>query len=98
MRQVLLSLVIALLATPATAAPVHFPSATTPPTPLQQRLARERSQAIEQQPSVKLSGKLYRPATDLSRPSSCCTVAMAACRGPWRTPPVRGSLPSAMCS
>jgi poly(3-hydroxybutyrate) depolymerase len=78
MRQVLLWLVIALLATPAMAEPVHFPSATTPPTPLQQRLARERSQAIEQQPSVKLSGKLYRPPGDGPFPA---VVMLHGCDG-----------------
>jgi dienelactone hydrolase len=62
MRHVLLWLAITLVATQAAAESVHFPSATTPPTPLQQRLARERSQAIEPQPAVELSGELYRPS------------------------------------
>jgi hypothetical protein len=64
MRRVLLWLVISLLATPAAAESVHFPSATTPPTPLQQRLARERGETIVQQPGIELSGELYRPAGD----------------------------------
>src|SRR5262245_6488467 len=42
MRHVLLCLAIALIATQAAAESVYFASATTPPTPLQQRLARER--------------------------------------------------------
>jgi dienelactone hydrolase len=33
---------------------VHFPSATTPPTPLQQRLAQERGTAIVPQPTTEL--------------------------------------------
>jgi dienelactone hydrolase len=49
---------------PAVAETVHFRSAVTPPTPLLQRLARERGETIEQQPGVDLSGELYRPAGD----------------------------------
>ena len=53
-----------LVSVPAIAETVHFRSATTPPTPLQQRLARERGETIGQQPGVELSGELYRPAGD----------------------------------
>ena len=50
-----------LLASPGIAETVHFPSATTPPTPLQQRLARERGQPIAPQPTTDLVGDLHRP-------------------------------------
>jgi dienelactone hydrolase len=67
MRRLLLARVMALVAmtlvsVPAIAETVHFRSSTTPPTPLQQRLARERGETIGQQPGVELSGELYRPA------------------------------------
>ena len=39
MSRLVALLLMLLLATPAFAETVHFPSATTPPTPLQQRLA-----------------------------------------------------------
>src|SRR5471030_422071 len=60
------SIAVALLATPllflpASAETVHFPSATTPPTPLQQRLFQERGQPIASQPSTEIVGELYRP-------------------------------------
>ncbi|MFI5002208.1 MAG: dienelactone hydrolase family protein [Reyranellales bacterium] len=50
-----------LLSLSATAETVHFRTATTPPTPLQQRLARERGQAVLEQPSEEIAGELYRP-------------------------------------
>jgi dienelactone hydrolase len=78
MRQVLLWLVLALLATPAAAEPVRFPSATTPPTPLQQRLARERGEAIERQPAVDLWGELYRPSGNGPFPA---VVMLHGCNG-----------------
>jgi dienelactone hydrolase len=62
MKLLLLLLSTALLASPATAETVHFPSGTTPPTPLQQRLARERGQPIAPQPTTELVGELHRPA------------------------------------
>ena len=50
----------------ASAAPraetVHFPSGTTPPTPLQERLARERGEAVERRKGDDLLGELHRPA------------------------------------
>jgi dienelactone hydrolase len=60
------SIAVALLATPllflpAAAETVHFPSATTPPTPLQQRLFQERGHPIASRPSTELVGDLYRP-------------------------------------
>src|SRR5262245_12148599 len=78
MRQVLLWLALALLATTAAAEPVRFPSATTPPTPLQQRLARERGEAIERQPAVDLSGELYRPSGNGPFPA---VVMLHGCNG-----------------
>lgn len=58
--------VVALLALPffvlpAAAETVRFHSATMPPTPFQQRLARERAQPIPDQPSAELTGEFYRP-------------------------------------
>jgi dienelactone hydrolase len=78
MRHVLLWLAIALFATQAAAEGVHFPSATTPPSPLQQRLAHERGQAIEREPGVELSGELYRPAGDGPFPA---VVMLHGCNG-----------------
>jgi dienelactone hydrolase len=78
MRHVLLWLAIALFATQAAAESVHFPSATTPPTPLQQRLARERGETIAQQPGIELSGELYRPAGDGPFPA---VVMLHGCGG-----------------
>lgn len=49
-------------ALPAAAETVRFQSATTPPSPLRQRLAQERGQPIAPQASVELTGELYRPA------------------------------------
>jgi len=47
----------------AAAETVRFPVATTPPTPLQERLARERGQSVAvAAPAVELTGELYRPA------------------------------------
>ncbi|MBI2741836.1 MAG: dienelactone hydrolase family protein [Rhodospirillales bacterium] len=69
---------MALVATPAAAESVHFPSATTPPSPLQQRLAHERGQVIEPQPSVKLAGELYRPPGDGPFPA---VVMLHGCDG-----------------
>src|SRR5438128_2256159 len=81
------SLVVLLLASsmvPAAAAEtVHFKSATTPPTPLQQRLARERGQPIAEQPTVELAGELHRPAGAGPFPA---IVALHGCSG-------RGSKP-----
>lgn len=41
---------------------VRFPTATTPPTALQERLARERGQAFVPPPTTDLTGELYYPA------------------------------------
>jgi len=70
--------VILLMALPATAETVHFRSATTPPTPLQQRLAQEGRQQIAVRPSIELTGELYRPAGDGPFPA---VVALHGCNG-----------------
>lgn len=65
--QALLRLLVAVsVALPSVAAAeaVRFFAATTPPTPLQQRLARERGEAIAVPPATELTGELYRPAGD----------------------------------
>ena len=50
-------------ASEAAAETVRFPVATTPPTPLQERLARERGQPLAvAMPAIELTGELYRPA------------------------------------
>lgn len=54
-------LALPFLVSAASAETVHFPSATTPPTPLQQRLFQERGQPIASQPTTELVGDLYRP-------------------------------------
>jgi dienelactone hydrolase len=77
--------IAALLATIAIAIPlianaetVHFRSATTPPTPLQQRLAQERAQPIPEQSTVELTGELYRPPGDGPFPA---VVQLHGCAG-----------------
>ena len=45
----------------ARAETVHFPSAATPPTPLQERLARERGETVESRKGDDLVGELHRP-------------------------------------
>ena len=63
---------------PAAAETVHFRSATSPSTPLQQRLALERGQPIAEQPSVELVGELHRPAGDGPFPA---VVSLHGCGG-----------------
>ena len=53
---------ILLLFSAASAETVHFRSATTPPTPLQQRLAKEHGQPIAEHPSEEIAGEFYRPS------------------------------------
>ena len=67
-----------LAALPAAAETVRFPSATTPPTPLQQRLFQERGQPIATQPSIELTGEFYRPAGDGTFPA---VVQLHGCGG-----------------
>jgi len=73
-----LLLLLLLLASPALGETVHFPSATTPPTPLQQRLARERATPIDPQPITELAGELHRPAGAGPFPA---VVALHGCAG-----------------
>jgi len=73
-----LILLLMLLVSPAIAETVHFPSATTPPTPLQQRLARERDQPIMPQPTTALVGELHRPEGTGPFPA---IVALHGCGG-----------------
>lgn len=54
------SLVVVPLFSPE-AETVSFRSATTPPTPLQLRLAKERGEPVAEQPTTELVGELYRP-------------------------------------
>ena len=89
------SIVVALLAplvfaSPARAETVHFPSATSPPTPLQQRLARERAQPIPPPPSAQLTGEFYRPAGAGPFPA---LVSLHGCAG--RSPKEREDASSA---
>lgn len=59
-----MAVLFAIAAAPEAAAEtVRFSVATTPPTPLQERLARERGQALAApSPAVELTGEFYRPA------------------------------------
>ena len=57
---------------------VRFPAATTPPTPLQQRLAQERRQPVATPPGIELTGELYRPPGDGAVPA---IVMMHGCAG-----------------
>ncbi len=76
----LLAAIVALLlpALPAASETVHFPGATTPPTPLQLRLAHERGQPVAQPPGIELSGELYRPSGDGPFPA---VVSLHGCGG-----------------
>lgn len=80
MRALLGAAVVAVLLTalPAAAETVRFPSATTPPTPLQQRLFRERGQPIAVQPITEITGEFYRPAGDGPFPA---VVQLHGCDG-----------------
>jgi dienelactone hydrolase len=73
-----LALLLIMLASPALAETVHFPSVTTPPTPLQQRLAKERGTPITAQPTTDLTGELHRP--DGAGPFPAI-VALHGCNG-----------------
>jgi dienelactone hydrolase len=66
------------LVSPALAETVHFPSANTSPTPLQQRLAKERGTPIDPQPTVELVGELHRPEAAGPFPA---IVALHGCNG-----------------
>ena len=62
----------------ASAETVRFPAAATPPTPLQERLARERGQPVSRPPVVELTGELYRPGGEGPFPA---VVALHGCAG-----------------
>lgn len=62
----------------AAAETVRFPAATTPPTPLQQRLAQERGQPVPASSGIELTGELYRPPGDGVFPA---VVMLHGCRG-----------------
>lgn len=66
----------------AVAETVRFPVAATPPTPLQERLARERGvplPSLAKPPTVEVTGELYRPAGDGPFPA---VVSLHGCAGP----------------
>jgi dienelactone hydrolase len=66
------------LTTSAAAETVHFRSATWPPTPLQQRLAKTAGQTIAEQASTTIKGELYLPPGNGPFPA---VVLMPPCTG-----------------
>jgi fermentation-respiration switch protein FrsA (DUF1100 family) len=62
----------------AEAETVRFPSAVTPPTPLQLRLAKERGEAVTRPPATELVGELYRPPSNGPFPA---VVMLHGCGG-----------------
>lgn len=76
-----MAVLLAIAAAPEAAAEtVRFPVATTPPTPLQERLARERGQPVAAAPpAVELTGEFYRPAGSGPFPAE---VMLHGCGGP----------------
>ena len=67
-------------ASEAAAETVRFPVATTPPQPLQERLARERGQPLAASPpAVELTGEFYRPVGTGPFPA---VVMLHGCGGP----------------
>lgn len=74
----LLAVASAMLPCIAAAETVRFPAATTPPTPLQQRLAQERGQPVAIPPGIELTGELYRPLGDGVFPA---VVMLHGCAG-----------------
>src|SRR5882724_252439 len=75
-------LVTPLLVCSAAAETVHFRSATWPPTPLQQRLAKTAGQTVAELASTKIAGELYLPPGNGPFPA---VVLMPPCSG--RLPP-----------
>lgn len=76
----LLALAVKLAVAPsAVAESVRFPSASTPPTPLQERLARDRGQPIARAPLTELTGEFYRPVGAGPFPA---VIALHGCAGP----------------
>lgn len=74
----LAAVLILVLPWTAAAETVRFLSAAAPPTPLQQRLARERGQPIAMPSRVELVGELYRPPGDGAFPA---VVLLHGCAG-----------------
>ncbi len=62
----------------AVAETVHFPTATAPPSLLQQRLARERGEATPERPREEIAGEFYRPSGEGPFPS---VVLLHGCAG-----------------
>lgn len=75
---VLLAVIAAAAAMPAAAETVRFSTATTPPSPLQQRLSQARGEAVPVQAVQQISGELYRPAGAGPFPA---VVALHGCGG-----------------
>ena len=69
---------ILLLFSAASAETVHFRSATTSPTPLQQRLAKEHGQPIAEHPSEEIIGEFYHPPSKGPFPA---VVSLHGCAG-----------------
>jgi len=82
-RSLVVLLIAPWMAAVAMAETVHFPSGTTAPTALQQRLVKELGQPIPAQATVALAGELFRPAGAGPFPA---VVALHGCSG-------RGSKP-----
>lgn len=79
LRAMVLLMVIAVAGTlPAAAETVHFSTATTPPSPLQLRLARERGEPVPVQATELISGELYRPVGEGPFPA---VVVLHGCDG-----------------
>ena len=79
MRSWLIALLATLaLTTSAVAETVTFRSATWPPTPLQQRLAKTAGQTLAEQASTTIKGELYLPAGNGPFPA---VVLMPPCTG-----------------
>lgn len=75
---VLLVVIAAAAAMPAVAETVRFSTATTPPSPLQERLALARGEAVPAQATIEIKGELYRPAGVGPFPA---VVALHGCGG-----------------
>jgi len=75
---VLLMVIATAAALPAAAETARFSTATTPPSPLQQRLAQKRGEPAPVQTTELISGQLYRPAGEGPFPA---IVALHGCDG-----------------
>ena len=78
---------LSVLAVPAASEVVSFPSASVPPTPLRQRLARERGEIAQAEPGIEITGELLRPAGNGPFPA---LVMLHGCGGPSpKTDPIK---------